>query len=114
MLARTHRYRLIHRRQLELDRVFGRNRGTNFDRFGHNRKAGLPDFELIDAVRQALHVQTALIAGRQSISILIRLADDLNGRFHTKTGRIGHFKAQFAALLWPKSGIAKTKRSKQA
>ena len=39
----------------------------NFDRFGYLRKTRLLDFELIDAVRQALHVQAALIARRQSI-----------------------------------------------
>jgi len=68
----------------------------NFDHFGYNRKPGLPDFELIHAVRQALDVQITLLAGCQVISILIRRADDLNGCLHTKTVRIGNFKAQLA------------------
>ena len=56
------------------------------------------DFELIDAKRQALCLQAALIARRQSMSKLIRLAGDLDGRFHAKAVGIGHFKVQFAAI----------------
>ena len=65
----------------------------NIDRFGYPRKARLLNFELIDAVRQALHIQATLIARCQSISITIRLARDLNCGFHCQTGRIGHFEA---------------------
>ena len=74
----------------------------NFDGFGYHRKTRLPDFQLIEAVGQALHVQTALIAGRQSVAILIRLADDLNGCSYAKTVRIGHFKAQLTAIALAK------------
>jgi hypothetical protein len=70
----------------------------NVDGFGGGRKTRLPDFELIDAVRQALHVEAALIAGRQCISIPIRLADDLNRGSNAKTVGIGHSKAQLAAI----------------
>ena len=61
--------------QLELDRIFGRDRGTNLHRFGCGCKPGLINFELIDPKGQALHIQFALIAGRQSVSILIGLAE---------------------------------------
>jgi hypothetical protein len=98
----TDSYGLIHRGQLELDGVFSRNRGTNLDRFGCRCKARLANLEPVDAKGQALHVQAALIAGRQSVSILIRLADDLNGCFHAKARRIGHFKAQFTAIALAK------------
>ena len=70
----------------------------NIDRFGYLRKARLLDFKLIDTVRQALHVQAALIAGCRSTSILIRLADDLNRGSNAKTVRIGYSKAQLAAI----------------
>jgi len=66
--------------------------------FGYRRKTGLPDFELIDAVRQALDIQAALIVGRQIISILVRLADDLNCCFYRETGWIGHLKTQLTAI----------------
>ena len=47
----------IHRRELQLDRVFGRNRGMNFDDFGQAGKTRLLDFKLIDAIGQALYVK---------------------------------------------------------
>jgi hypothetical protein len=75
---------------------------VNIDRFRYLRKARLLDFELIDAIGQALHIQVALIVGRQSISVLIGLADDLHRGFHGKTGRIGDFKAQFSAIALAK------------
>ncbi len=65
---------------------------------GHRRKARLLNFELIDAIGKTLHVEFALIVSCQRISILICLADNLNGRFHAKAGRIGHFEPQFAAI----------------
>ena len=74
----------------------------NFDRFGYVRKARLLNFELIDAVGQALHIEVTLIVGRKSVAILIRLADDLNRGFHAETVRIGHSKAQFAAIALAK------------
>jgi hypothetical protein len=40
------------------------------------RETRLLDFELIDAVGQALHVKSTLLAGCQSVSVLIRLTDD--------------------------------------
>jgi|GEM_PF-4823301 len=73
----------------------------NFDHFGCNRKPGLPDFELIDAVRQALNDQTTVLARRQVISILICRADDMNGCFHAKTVRIGDLKPQLAHVALP-------------
>ena len=101
-VRRSDGYGFIYRRQFELDGVFDRDRGMNFDNLGRGYKARLPYFELIDAVRQALHVQVALFAGGKSISIAVRLADDLNRRFHAKTGRIGHSEAQFAAITLAK------------
>src|SRR5271157_1466961 len=68
------------------------------DGCGDRRKTWLPDFQLVDAERQALHIQATLIAGGHSISILIRLADDLHRCFHRQTGRIGHSKAQLTAI----------------
>src|SRR5580698_10666058 len=66
--------------------------------FGDRRKTGLPDFELIDAIRQALDIQTALIVGGQIISILVTLADDLHRRFHRQAGWIGDFESQLPAI----------------
>ena len=93
---------LIHRGQLKLDCVFRRKRGTNFHRNRYCCKAGLRNFEPIDAVGQPLHVERALIAGRQGVPVLIRRAGNLNRRFHAQAGRIGHFKAQFAAIALAK------------
>ena len=74
----------------------------NFDRFRYACEARLFNFDLIDAVRQALHIEIAQIAGRQSISILIGPADDLDHRFHAQTVGIGHSKAQFTAIALAK------------
>ena len=70
----------------------------NVDGFRYAGKARVVNFELIDAIRQALHVQATLVTGRQCISILIRLARDLNCYFHAKPPRIDDFNAQFAAI----------------
>src|ERR1700722_17103462 len=69
----------------------------NFNRLARNRKTMLSDFQLINAVRQALHIQPSELARRQSVSILVGLADDLNRCSDAEAGRIGHFEAQFAA-----------------
>ena len=93
-----HNHRFFHRRQLEFDGVFGRNRGTDLDPSGSGGKTSLIDLYLINPVRQALHPQGALISGRQRSSVLIRFASDLNGRFHAKADGIGHLKVEFASI----------------
>jgi hypothetical protein len=74
----------------------------NIERLRYFRKPWLSDLELINTVAQTLHIQETLIVGRQSIVILIRLADDLNRCFHTKTGRIDDSNAQLAAIALAK------------
>src|SRR5208282_5041505 len=71
--------------------------------------------QLIDAVRQTLHIEQTLIVRRQSIVILIRLADDLYRRFHAQTLRISHFKPQFATVALAKKWRgAKEENSEQS
>ncbi len=89
-VGRTHRYRLINRGQLEVERVFDRDRGMNIDGLGEVRKARLSYLDLIDPVRETLYIQAALIIGRQGISILICLAYDLNRRSYAQASRVGH------------------------
>ena len=63
-IGRANSYGLIHRGELELDRVFGWKRGTNLHSFGDGGKAGLRNIESIDAEGQPQHVEVTLIAGR--------------------------------------------------
>src|SRR5580693_1146305 len=72
------------------------------DRYGHGSEPRLLDCELIDSIGQALHAQFSIIVGGQAVSVLIRIASDLDGRFHAKTGGIGHLKAQLAAVTLSK------------
>jgi hypothetical protein len=74
----------------------------NFDRFRHAGEARLFNVDLIDPVRQALHIEIAQIAGRQSISILIGPADDLNHRFHAEAVGVSYPETQFTAIALAK------------
>ena len=80
---------LIHRRQLELNHQFGGNRGTNLDGLRHRRKSRGADFQTVDAVGQALHIEDTLIAAAERISILVGVAAERDGDLHAETGRIG-------------------------
>jgi len=95
-------YGLIQRRQLETDFEFGGKCRTYLNSFGYSCKARLSDCELIDSVGQPLHIEATLIVGRQSLAVLIGLADDLDGCLHPKTGRIGYCEAQFTAIALAK------------
>jgi hypothetical protein len=65
----------------------------DLDRVGYGSKARLLNFKLIEAVGQALHVESTLIAGRQSIPVLIRVTRDLDGGSYAQPARIDYFKA---------------------
>jgi len=74
----------------------------NVHSLGHVGETGLPNLKTIDAKRQTLHIEGALIAGREHIAILICLTDNLHRCFHAQTGRIGHSKAQFTSIALAK------------
>jgi hypothetical protein len=67
---------------------------------------------LIDAIRQALHIQRPLLVGRQNIPILIRIAGDVQGRSHPQAGRVGHRNTQFAAIALTKERSRAQKEEK--
>ena len=79
-----------------------RDGGVNIHRFGDLRKARLSNFQLIDAVGQSLHVEIALIVGRQSVPIL-GLAGDLNRRLYAQAGWIDNIQPQFAVIRLPEN-----------
>ena len=43
----------------------------DFNRLGYAAKPGCSMVKLIDSIRQTLHIECALIAGRQNVAILI-------------------------------------------
>ncbi len=61
-ICRGHGYRLIHRRQFELNLIFDGDRRINLDIFGNCREAGLLDSNLINTIGQPAHAQIPLIA----------------------------------------------------
>lgn len=63
----------------------------NIDWLGEVRKTRLRYLNLIDPVGKTLHIQAALIIGHKRVSILIRLAYDLNGRSYARACRVSHF-----------------------
>ena len=70
----------------------------NLDRIGHRNKSRLRDFQPVNAKWKTLQVQTAFVAGRQRIVVLIRLAHDVNGCLYAEALRVGDSKAQLAAI----------------
>ncbi len=97
-IVRGNRQSFIDRWQLEPDRQVRCNRGANFDRLGYFCKAGLFDFELVDAIGQALHVQLTLTVGCERVVIAIGLASNLDRGLYGRTGRIGNGDAQFSVV----------------
>ena len=103
-IRRGDRHGFLHRRELKLKGIFGRDGGMNVNRICSVCKSRVLHFNLIYAIRQPLHRQVPVLIGGQGSPIPASLADDLYGCPHARPAGSTTRRRNSPLLVWQNKG----------